>query len=246
MAGTTNYNRCGEEIESLLKLQTAPVSVKMLQSEKEIPESAFRPVRHKGYHYAQCQAFALSRRDRLTVAMLQEDNWCPAPLIAYGLVPFPEKDAAAQSNPYDHFAYGKYIGILTAPMQTADFLPDVILIYLNTNQLRHALLSLKEEERPLVKTNLFPFSCAWSITSPVIHNEYWVNLPDPGEYVRALTQAGEMILSIPVTRLDSFMDNLYKYFHESMFAGEQMMMQPDFPQPELYKKIFEDWSMEHS
>jgi len=28
----------------------------------------------------------MSRRERETIAMLKEDNWCPGPLMAYGLV----------------------------------------------------------------------------------------------------------------------------------------------------------------
>jgi hypothetical protein len=32
----------------------------------------------------------------------------------------------------------------------------------------------------------------------------------------------------------------------SGFADESMMMYPDFPQPDLYKKVFEAWGMDHS
>ncbi len=58
----------------------------MLEKEEDIPEGSFRPWRDEGIHIAQCQAFALSRRQRMTVAMLKEDNWCPAPISAYGMV----------------------------------------------------------------------------------------------------------------------------------------------------------------
>jgi hypothetical protein len=30
-----------------------------------------------------------------------------------------------------------------------------------------------------------------------------------------------------------------------MFANEQMMMEGDFPQPEIYEEIFKKWEMEH-
>ena len=43
----------------------------MLEKEEDIPEGAFRPKRDKGIHLAQCQAFAMSRRDGITVAMLK-------------------------------------------------------------------------------------------------------------------------------------------------------------------------------
>jgi hypothetical protein len=53
----------------------------MIEKKRDIPRDALRPYKNQGKHYAQCQAFALARRDKLTVAMLLEDNWCPAPVI---------------------------------------------------------------------------------------------------------------------------------------------------------------------
>lgn len=242
----TDINICkryGEDLETHLRLQTSPIAVKMIKNESDIPENALRPKKDEGKHYAQCQAFSLSRRDRLTVVMLKEDNWCPGPVIAYGLVPPVDPPSTDSVRQYEGFKHGKYMGIITAPLSNTPFVPDLVIIYCDTNQLRSILLSLKEEEKPLVKSNFFPFSCAWSVTSPIIHNEYWINLPDPGEYVRALTQAGEMIFSIPAPKLDEFMTGLGAFFKESMFANEQMMMQSDFPQPDIYREIFKKWNM---
>jgi uncharacterized protein (DUF169 family) len=232
-------------LERLLGLRTSPVAVKMLEKEGDIPAGAMRPKKDHGYHFAQCQAFALSRRDKLTVAMLKEDNWCPGAVIAYGLVQR-SSDPGRAGNTFDSFEYGKYIGILTAPISKATFEPDVVIIYCDTNQLRIILLSLKEEERPLVKSNFFPFSCSNSVVPVMLHNEYWINLPDPGEYSRALTVAGEMMFSVPGNKLAGLTQNLSGFDRsESGFAHEQMMMRPNFPQPDLYKKVFETWGMDH-
>jgi len=73
------YNSYGEDLERLLLLRTSPLAVKMLEKEGDIPQEAIRPEKDGGFHLAQCQAFAMSRRERATVAMLKEDNWCPAP-----------------------------------------------------------------------------------------------------------------------------------------------------------------------
>ncbi|MBA7613175.1 hypothetical protein ES703_20420 [subsurface metagenome] len=246
MTTASEFNKFGEELEKLLGLQTSPIAVKMLEKEEEIPEGAIRPKKDRGYHLAQCQAFALSRRDRATVAMLKEDNWCPGAVISYGLVPKPDNPAASGQNPYVCFEYGKYIGILTAPLRTAAYEPDAIIIYCDTNQLRIILLSLKNEDRPNVKTNLFPFSCSNSVVPVMLNGEYWVNLPDPGEYARALTIAGEMMFSVPKEKLAELTENLRQFDrNESGFAHEQMMMRPDFPQPDLYKRVFEAWGMDH-
>jgi uncharacterized protein (DUF169 family) len=246
MPTVKDFNHYGEELEKLLLLQTSPIAVKMLEKEAEIPEGAIRPKKDRGYHLAQCQAFAMSRRERATVAMLKEDNWCPGAVLAYGLVPKPDDTTARAQNTYDSFEYGKYIGILTAPLRTAAFEPDVVIIYGDTNQLRIILLSLKIEDRSLVKSNFFPFSCSNSVVPVMLHSQYWINLPDPGEYVRALTIAGEMMFSIPINRLAGLLVDLKQYEkNESGFAHESMIMRPDFPHPDLYKKVFESWGMEH-
>jgi uncharacterized protein (DUF169 family) len=246
MTTIKEFNRLGEELETLLFLQTSPVAVKMLEKEADIPPGAIRPKKDRGYHLAQCQAFAMSRREKITVAMLKEDNWCPGAVISYGLVPRPDDPTARAQNTGDCFDYGKYIGILTAPLQKADFEPDVVIIYCNTNQLRIMLLSLKMEDRALVKSNFFPFSCSNAIVPVMLNGEYWINLPDPGEYARALTVAGEMMFSVPKDRLAELVADLGKMDrNESGFAHETMMMRPDFPQPDLYKKVFASWGMDH-
>ncbi len=240
------FNKYGEELESLLALNSSPIAVKMLKSEADIPEGAFRPKKDKNKHYAQCQVFGLSRRNKMTVAMLKEDNWCLGPPVVYGLVDTPDLPAADPIMQYKRFEYGKYVGILTAPLRTAEYEPDLVLIYADTNQLRNMLWSLREEEKPKVKSNFFAISCAFSITNPILDNEYWINLPDPGEYARALTQPGEMMFSVPTPKLADFMEGLRKFYKESLFANEQMGMESDFQQPDIYIKMFEKWGMEHS
>ena len=66
-----DFNSYGEELEKRLILRTSPIAVKMLEKESDIPEGAIRPLKDRGYHLAQCQAFAMSRREGTTVAMLK-------------------------------------------------------------------------------------------------------------------------------------------------------------------------------
>lgn len=243
MSTAKEYNKHGEELETILKLTTSPVAVKMLESEADIPPEAVRPKKDRNYHLAQCQVFSLSRRDGDTIAMLAEDNWCPAPVIAYGLVERPDNPAWRARETYDCFDHGKYIGILTAPLKTASFIPDVVIIYADTNQLRSLLLSMRPEDRSTVGGHYFPPSCAYAVVTVMKTGEYRVVLPDPGEYARALTPAGEMMFAVPRDRLAGLVADYKKYESESSFAHESMIMRPDFPQPDFYKEIFKGWGM---
>jgi uncharacterized protein (DUF169 family) len=247
MTTLKEYNSYGEDLERLLRLRTSPIAVKMLEKEGDIPEGAIRPKRDRGYHLAQCQAFAMSRREKESVVMLKEDNWCPGPLLAYGILERPQDQdsRARQSTPYDHFERGKYIGIVTAPLITATFEPDLVIIYSNNGQLRNMLLSMKDEERPLVNSYFFPWSCAYSVVNPMLTGQYWIVLPDPGEYERALGGEDEMMFSVPRGKLAGFMadfkqaqDDHWGYTHSNL------MMRPDFPQPDIYKKLFREWGLD--
>ncbi|MBN1190113.1 MAG: DUF169 domain-containing protein [Dehalococcoidales bacterium] len=244
MPTLSEFNQYGEELERLLMLRTSPVAVKMLEKEEDIPEGAIRPRKDRGYHLAQCQAFALSRRDKETVAMLIEDHWCPAALMAYGMAERPES-AGTVTHPYDCFEYGKYVGIVTAPLKKAAFIPDVVIIYTNTAQLRGLLLSIKMEDALMVNGHFYPPSCGHAVVSVMLTGQYRVVLPDPGEFQRALTGEDEMMFSVPGDKLERFVSDLKQGEEkEWAYTRHNMLMRPDFPQPEIYKNLFRTWGLD--
>ena len=244
MTSLSEYNKYGEELEKYLLLRTSPIAVKMLEKEGDIPKEAIRPKKDRGYHLAQCQAFALSRREGTTVAMLKQDNWCPTAVMAYGLVEKPES-VDKWSHPYDCFEYGKYIGIVTAPLKSATFIPDVVIIYAKPAQLRGLLLSMKVGDVSLVKGHFFPPSCGWSVVNPMKTGEYWLVIPDPGEYQRALTEEGDMMFSVPQNKMQVMMAGLKQNEHGAFsYRDHQMFMMPDFPLPDFYREMFKSWGMD--
>ena len=244
MTVLSEYNKYGEELEKQLMLRTSPIAVKMLEKEADIPKEAVRPQKDRGYHLAQCQAFALSRREGTTVAMLKEDHWCPTAPMAYGLVERPES-VMKFSHPYDCFERGKYIGMVTAPLKSASFAPDVVIVYSNSAQLRGLLLTMSVADVPLVSGHFFPPSCAHSIVNPMRTGRYYVIIPDPGEYQRALTEEGEMMLAVPQSRIEQLMAGLRKNEHGAFaYRDHHMYMMPDFPQPDFYKELFKSWGLD--
>jgi uncharacterized protein (DUF169 family) len=242
MTALDNFHGYGEELERLLHLKTSPVAVKMLKKETEIPEGAYRPKKDHGIHLAQCQAFAMSRRERATVAMLKEDHWCPAALMAYGLV---ERPPVRSGHPYDSFDYGKYIGVLTAPLATAAFEPDAVIIYSNTAQLRSLLLTFRMEDLPLVNGHFFPPSCAYAVVHVMLSGQYWVVLPDPGEHQRALTGEDEMMFGVPAGQMAALVSRLKDAEGTGLsYRSHNALMMADFPHPDFYKKMFKSWGLE--
>lgn len=236
----------GEELERLLQLRTHPIAVKMLQNEAGIPSGAMRPKRDRGYHLAQCQAFALNRRYGETIAMLKEDNWCWAPLMGFGLVEDPQDDFITNHSFFPRFENGKYIGILSASLTTAIFEPDVVLIYLKPAQLLHLVAAVKKHDRQLVQSVFDRTeSCVYSIVPVIEKGECRITIPDPGEYERALADEDEMIFSAPAGKLAGLVEELQKAAEIGRGYGQQpCAMTPDFPQPPFYKELFKKWGLD--
>ncbi|NIS20529.1 MAG: hypothetical protein GWN18_11210, partial [Thermoplasmata archaeon] len=75
----------------MLRLQSMPIGVKMLQDEGEIPDDAVRPVRDLGHHLSFCQALAWTRRRGMTIAETMDDMWCFEPVVGLGFVEPPRR-----------------------------------------------------------------------------------------------------------------------------------------------------------
>ena len=248
MVTAKEFNEYGTTLENWLPFRTSPLAVKMLESEADIPEEAYRPYRDDGIHYSQCQAFALSRRDKKTVAMLKEDNWCPAPITAYGLDERQERPdmVPGQAMGYYCFEPGKYIGILTSPLKHTTYVPDLVLMYPTTNQLRSLLMTIPPEDVENINTRFFAPSCTYTIVNPIQSGQYWIVLPDGGETTRALAEDGEMMFSIPAHKMAGMMSNV-KQMQERMgrFWFDAKYMLNDFPQPPHYINAFKMWGMDY-
>jgi uncharacterized protein (DUF169 family) len=241
--GLSEFNKYGEELETSLFLRTSPVAVKMLEKDSDIPKEAFRPKRDGQYHIAQCQAFGMSRREGKTVAMLKEDHWCPTALMAYGMVEKPDS-MAKWGEDFLSFEVGKYIGVVTAPLKKASFVPDVVLVYSNPAQLRGLLLPMMSGGSSQISTHLFLPSCAHCVVDPMRTGKYCVVLPDPGEYQRALTLEEEIIFAVPQERVPVLMAGLKRGGRAYTHRDQYMSMHPDFEQPQFYKDLFKSWGLD--
>jgi uncharacterized protein (DUF169 family) len=218
----------------------------LLEKEEDIPEGAIRPKKDRGIHLAQCQAFAMSRRRGRTVAMLKEDHWCWAPLMGYGLVEDPQDDFVNSHAYFPRFEVGKYIGIVTAPLKTATYEPDMVLVYCNTAQLRNLVSAVKTCEKSLVYSEFDPIdSCVYSIVPVIEKNEYRITIPDPGEYERAMAGEDEMIFSMPKDKLPGLMGAIKQADEmRSGYRHQTYSLMPDFGRPPFYTELFKKWGLD--
>lgn len=258
------FNKLGEELEQLLILRYAPIAIKLLKTEADIPDGAIRPKRDLGQHLALCQTYAMVRRQRKSIVMLKEDHWCVWPLIGFGLVEFREGndyyDRAVTANfiqdpdkareffktSYPRMEEGSNIGLALAPLDTANFVPDMLLIYLKPAQLRSALMSIKYKSGELLDAKLDSVDSCVHSTIPLLKDgQYKITVPDPGEYERGLTDEDEMILSVPADKIAGLVEGL-KILSNVGFGYRQLHMEmtTDFPRPQFYDDLFKAWDLD--
>jgi uncharacterized protein (DUF169 family) len=255
------FNTYGADLEKMMFLRAYPIAIKMLKSESEIPKGAVRPKKDRGEHYAMCQAFAVARRQGMTLAMFLEDHWCFEPVISYGLVETPQdyldgftnsffianKEAAAKhAREMTRIPIGKYPGMVLGPLKTANFIPDLTMIYSNTAQLRHLLFSLRYLNGTQVTSTIDPIgSCVHSVVPSLLNEECYITVPDPGDFERAGAQDDEMILTVPTRRLKELMEGIYHFEKSGMgFRRFSYSVQPDFQQPPFYQDYFKKWGLD--
>jgi uncharacterized protein (DUF169 family) len=138
------------------------------------------------------------RRQRKSFVLLKEDHWCVWPLIGFGLVEFnegndyyeravtgnfiedPDTARAFFKTSYPRLPEGSNIGLALAPLDTANFVPDMILVYLKPAQLRSALMSIKYKTGELLKPSLTASTPACTRRSRFLKDgKYKITVPDP-------------------------------------------------------------------
>lgn len=221
----TDYKEYGRRLENLIRPNSHPLAVRMLRSPDEVPEEALRPIRDFGKCMSTCQVFALSRRFGETVAQLFEDMWCPEPVIGFGLAEPPQyfyegrtrypdgvKSLEAGANwarEFPRFEVGKYVGVVSAPLTTASFEPDVAVIYCDSAQLLRLLLGLAYEDGRDIETVLGGHSaCVYAVVPSMLKGECQASVPCRGDRGRAGTQDYEMIFSIPRDQIARVIEGL--------------------------------------
>jgi len=254
----SNLHEYAQEFEKRLRLKTFPFAVKLLEKEADIPKGAKRPKKDFGYHLAACQGFAMSRRNGVTLAMLKEDMWCFEPVIGYGIAEppvyfmeghnrFPEDVATLEAG--SHFAQefprlesGRYIGVLSAPLATVTFEPDVVLFYCDSMQLNLLLLGMEYRDGYGITCQISSHAaCVYAIVPPIQTGKCQIAIPCRGDHYQAMAGDNELIFAAPTDKLADILAGLrhceeYDTFNLSLLPTNYWMRR----EPELresYMKI---------
>jgi len=263
MSDFTEYNRLAERLQTLLLLHSSPVALKVLFDEAEIPEGTLRPVRDLGGHLAMCQAVGMVRRERKALTMLKEDHWCVWPLVSYGLVPLDkddidymghklffadkEKGVAFLREGYPRLQSDRpAIGFSMAPLETANFVPDLVCIYCLPSQLRTIMMGVRFLTGEMLDVSFDSVDSCVHSTIPVLNGKsYNITVPDPGDYERGLTREDEMMFTLRGEKLEELVKVMDGIAGRGFgYKDMTYRLAFDHPRPKFYNDMFRKWGLD--
>jgi len=219
-------HRMGTELKQWLGMRIHPLAVKLLKNRSEIPEGAVLPTRDWGHKFSLCQSFARSQRNGETIAMFKEDHWCPEPVIGLGFaerIPFfleghhryPDsirnlQAASEWCQHMPHLGYGLYEGIVSAPIHTCEFMPDLILMHVNGMMTSFLLIVRNWIDGKDLTCQLSGHAvCVYSIVPSLLKRECHVSVPCRGDRRYAFAQDDEILFTLVPEMLPDFIAGIH-------------------------------------
>ena len=210
--------KVNEALNLYIRPQTYPLVVKMCQSAEELPDKVRLPQRDLGTPITLCQGIGLARRYRWTIAIGKEDQSCPHAAFVLGFVPGkgyldgscaeaiglgPKERFAAIAQNVSRFEYGKYSHALIAPIETANFDPDVIIIYGDPAQVARLVQgAVAIKGGALNSPTGGGVACSGLTARAMLTDECQFILAGAGDRYYALTQDHELAFSIPASKVE--------------------------------------------
>ena len=256
-------NRWGTLLEEKLKLRSLPFAMTFCEKREDVPKEAIFPMEKYGKHMALCQTFSYTRMKGLTIAMGREDHWCWTPPVSFGCVDCEPGTPAFEEvckyigipgieNAREFFAEfpklprGKYPYLVTAPLKSCTFVPDIVIVYAEAAKVNHLCSTVKAVVGGTF-TSVFDGidSCIYCTIPSFLKNEFRITFPDPGDRERARAGDDEMILTIPGGRLQEFMEVFEKRHQRGGFGDRLFEFNLDFAHPPFYNTLFEMWGLDN-
>lgn len=257
------FNQAGRTLMEKLLLRFPPIAFKVIYDETEVPEGSLRPLRDTGRHPALCQAFAMVRRNRAALTMFKEDNWCIWPNACFKLCPLDEDDVnylgpmlfMRDGQKSLKFFKEKFpwlrtdqapLGFTMAPLDTCNFIPDVVIVYCRVSQLRTLIMASKYQDGDVFDVLPDTVASCCIATIPLLNGKkYNITIPDPGEYERSLADEDELIFSVRGDGLFNLMEGLEALGKMRFgYADLKYDMNLDYPRAKFYNDMSEKWGLD--
>ena len=189
--------------------QTFPLALKLCTSESELPERTRMPKRDMGFQVTLCQAIGIARRYRWALAVGKDDQCCIGGARTMGFIPESKGETSADTPNEKQLGAGKYSHLLMAPLEIADFAPDVVLIYASPAQLMRMVQSATRGDAGDVSAVATGFGdCGDAVARTFNSDRCQFIMPSGGDRVFGGTQDHETIFTIPASKIEAVITGL--------------------------------------
>ncbi|MFX1378547.1 MAG: DUF169 domain-containing protein [Promethearchaeota archaeon] len=229
MADLEHYKEIGNALINKLKLITYPVAVRLIEPEEEVPTNVIKPLDMFGSEVAACLTYTWCSRSGFSFYLTKNDIGCKPISVGYfgleqvtdteDLYKAWEKKAAYKRNASlekksresdAKLPYGQIKGLVISPLNQTIIKPHLVMIYVTPLILSHLILAATYDGDCITsKFNGMEASCKEGIIRTYLTNECQVVSPGMGDRVIAGVQDHEMIFSIPESKLELVVNNLF-------------------------------------
>ena len=229
MVDLEHYKEIGNTLINKLKLTTYPVAVRLIAPDEEVPANAMKPLDMFGSEVAPCLTYTWCSRSGFSFYLTKDDIACKPISIGYfGLEQLTdtedlykawERKAAYKRNASlekksresdARLPYGQIKGLVISPLHQTIIKPHLGMIYATPLILSHLILAATYDGDCITsKFNGMEASCKEGIIRTYLTNECQVVSPGMGDRVVAGVQDHEMIFSIPESKLELVVANLF-------------------------------------
>ncbi|SMC37749.1 DUF169 domain-containing protein [Sporomusa malonica] len=234
------YNELSAALTNMLTLRWSPVAVKLLKPGEKVPDNVYEPsvpLRH-------CQAITVARRGN-SLYMPPSKHACPDGAAIMGLIPMSPKlrsgelyllfkklptleCAQKMIATRQEFDPGTYTATVMAPLEDAEFEPDVVIFTLYPEQMMWlcCAASYSTGERHAFHTSGYNSTCA-DLTVQVIRNQK-MNISFGCYGARAISDISdfEAYVSVPYQQLNTLVESLEKLAVKSIPEARRKIYMP--------------------
>lgn len=243
--------------------QNCLVALRMCTSDGEIPRETKMPTRDLGFQVAFCQAINTVRRFGWVMALGKNDHACSYGALTLGFLPAKkgwldgsfdaalkqeqrptgiDKESLARSaQALPRFEYARYKYVLMAPLEKADFEPQVILVYCNPAQIVTLVRGRLMHDGGALNFEARGGSiCGNYITLPLQKDECQLGIPGAGERKLAMTKDHELFIAIPASKIEMVVEGV-ELIHQSVSTREPIPYTLEFQpsHPEFVDKLWD-------
>jgi uncharacterized protein (DUF169 family) len=199
-----DLKQVNETLNLYIRPETFPLALKLCRSESELPERVRMPMRDFGYKITLCQGYGIARRFRWVIAVGKDDQRCIGGASAMGFIA-----GRPREDPAKRLESGKYCHLLIAPIEIAEFEPDLIVIYGNPAQIMRLVQSARQGTGQDVSTIATGGGdCGDIVARTTISDQCQFILASGGDRAMGGAQDHEVIFTMPKSKVEAVVKGL--------------------------------------